>query len=106
MQCSPQLTTHPRRLPTLLRSNPTQAPRRHPNQCGIKTVFDALANEETFLGSKDAVTPEECQGGRAPNLDPGSEETHAAIMPELVDYSSKAPVTGWPEVPLQDYTKG
>lgn len=71
-----------------------------------RVVFDALANEETFLGRAEAIGLGDCRGGRAPFLDSGLEDSHAAIMPGLVDYASKLPVDGWPEVPLREYTKG
>lgn len=59
-------------------------------------IFDALANEETFLGTAENVTLEDCsrEGMMAPNLPPGSEERHAEIMPELSDYASRMPLTG------------
>ncbi|EED12415.1 lipase, putative [Talaromyces stipitatus ATCC 10500] len=66
-------------------------------------IFDALNNEETYVGSADSVTFDHCRGGQANHLPPGSETRHSEIMPELVDYASKMPVKGWPEVPLRDY---
>lgn len=72
-----------------------------------KVIFDALANEETFLGTAENVTLEDCsrEGMMAPNLPPGSEERHAEIMPELSDYVSRMQLRGWPEVPLFEYTE-
>lgn len=71
-------------------------------------IFDALNNEETYLGSADGVAFYHCQRGAADYLPPGSENKHAAIMPELSDfaanYASKTPLRGWPEMPLRDYT--
>ncbi|OKL63863.1 hypothetical protein UA08_00633 [Talaromyces atroroseus] len=66
-------------------------------------IFDALNNEETYLGSADSVTADHCRGDRADHLPPGSEAKHAAIMPELTRYASQMPSSGWPELPLRDY---
>lgn len=71
-------------------------------------IFDALNNEETYLGSADGVAFDHCRGDSADHLPPDSKAKNSAIMPELSDYAanyaSKTPLRGWPEVPLRDYT--
>ncbi|KAJ5109019.1 hypothetical protein N7456_005694 [Penicillium angulare] len=68
-----------------------------------KVIFDALSNEETYLGTAKGVTADDCRGGMASGLSPDSEKQHAKIIPELSDFTSKQPVDGWPELPLSDY---
>ncbi|KAJ5222688.1 uncharacterized protein N7469_008928 [Penicillium citrinum] len=67
-----------------------------------KVIFDALHNEEIFVGIGN-VSVDDCRGGMAEGLPLGSEERHAEIMPELSDYAPKMPVSGWPEIPLFSY---
>lgn len=70
-----------------------------------KIIFDALENEETYLGTADVVGTGDCEGGLAPNLEEGSGEKQAAIMPELFKHAPMQPVSGWPEVPLREYAQ-
>jgi hypothetical protein len=70
-----------------------------------KIIFDALANEETFLGTADVLEVSDCEGGLAPNIEEESRKRQAAIMPELFKYAPTQPAAGWPEVPPRDYAK-
>lgn len=70
-----------------------------------KIIFDALANEETCLGTADVVEVNDCEGGLAPNIEGESRERQAAIMPELFKYAPTQPAAGWPEAPLRDYAR-
>jgi hypothetical protein len=68
-----------------------------------KVIFDALRNEETYLGTANVITDSDCLGGLAPHMDADAEEKHAAILPELFKYAPTQPTQGWPEVPLRAY---
>lgn len=69
-----------------------------------KIIFDALNNEDTYLGSADNVTLEECRGMLAPGIPSASKKQHAEIMPELFHYASTLPLGAWPELQVRDYT--
>ncbi|KAI1083245.1 putative lipase [Whalleya microplaca] len=69
-----------------------------------KVIFDALNNDETCIGTADAIDQSDFDSRLAPGLEPAWREKHQSILPELFKYAPTQPRSGWPEVSLRNYT--
>ncbi|KAI0013350.1 putative lipase [Xylariaceae sp. FL0662B] len=68
-------------------------------------IFDALTNDETRVGTAEAIGPGDYDSKLAPGLEPAWREKHRDILPELLRYAPTLPRSGWPEVSLRNYTR-